>query len=89
MAWLAPITIGPSALLTGIVFTAIGNAGGDEPGDMGPNFRPAGIAMLIGGALLTAIGIYLATSNPGSTQNGTGTQWSIGAPTMSAPGAMQ
>ena len=77
--WLAPVAIGALALFGGIAFTALGEQGGNAT-DPGTNFRPAGIGMMIGGGLLTALGLWWAHSSAGSFQNGMGVQWTPAAP---------
>jgi hypothetical protein len=89
MGWIAPATLALTAGIVGITFTAIGQPDAGDPLGAGPNFRPIGEGLLIGTAALTVLAIYLGMDSGGSTQNGTGTQWTLGPPTMSAPGAMQ
>ena len=81
--WVAPISLAIPALITGLVFAALGQPGGSTV-DPAPNFRPLGFGLLIGGGALTALAIWMGQQNNGSTQNGTGVQWPLGPPSASA-----
>lgn len=69
------LSAGICGLFVGPVFIAVGNTGNN-----GPNFTPYGYGALIGGLALTALGAILIANGRGTTQDGTGLQWTPSGP---------
>lgn len=73
-----PIGLGMMAMLTGLVFTGIGNFGQVDPithMDDRTDFSKPGEALLIGGAVATVVGIAMLIHGRGTFQNASSVTW--------------
>ncbi|HEY4240634.1 MAG TPA: hypothetical protein VGM88_12520 [Kofleriaceae bacterium] len=76
--WVAPVIVGTAAVIIGLTLVGLGqttklDGSGDEV--PGPDVRPAGIGVALGGAVLTGLGVWLASRSAGTSQVGAGVEW--------------